>query len=589
MNAPPRRPRPPQRAPNPQPVWRDPRLILGGAGGGIVLLLLLTLLFVGPCSILNPSGNKDEASFNCPRIKKVPELPGGFEAGSEFKDFSDGKCNKTVPSGPASISIPLDAGKAGPGLGFYTYAGDKWQRLGGAELTEDGKSARVTVDKVPENGVILRRSPGAFQIMGVLPQGQALRPQAEQIATIVGGLDFAPAADGAVNGNVANIKRGDAALLVPVVRASGGAEADAVNALLPAADRRAAHAANLAKLVQSNRLDGIELEYSAVNDAARRSDFTDLVRQSADAVHKAGGLLLLTLPLPSHQGNSWNSGAYDWKELGKLADYIKIAPERDQSVYRKNVPDALTYLSGQMDAKKLVLTLSPLAAEKSTEGIRTLSTVEALSLASQFTVRDRERAAANSDVTITADNLTAEGGAASGLNWDGIAATVSFTYRAGDQPRTVWIENVFSAGFKSEYAKLWGLGGIAIDDASNSDALADIWPAAPPLLQNAPLSLQQPNSQLLRPEWQVDSRPFKVGDTTITWKTPPDPGNHTITLIVGDGVMRVANTSRVSLRAAAPGSPSGTPAPSPRPGTSPTPAPRASATPTPVRTTTPSR
>jgi hypothetical protein len=337
--------------------------------------------------------------------------------------------------------------------------------------------------------------------------------------------------------------------------------------------------------VQNSRLDGIELQYTAV-DPARRADFTDLVRQVTEAVHTAGGTVVLLLPLPVKDGANWNSGAYDWNALGKLVDYVKIAPERDQSVYRKVVPDALTYLTSQVDPKKLSLTISPLAAEKSDTGIRTISTLEALSIAAQFTVRDRDRAAANSDVTISADNLSQEIAGSSGLNWDAVAATVSFAYKSGDTTRTVWIENVYSAAFKAELARLWELGGVAIDDASANEGLADIWGAIAPLTDKSDRPLLQPNSGMLRPEWQVNGQPLQAGRPVITWHTPDEAGTYTITLTVSDGTMRVQSSQRVALRAAAVGSASTSTA---TPGASPGGSPRPGGTLTPTATATPSR
>jgi len=573
---PPRRPLTSRRPVSPPRRSVDPRLLLGG-GGAALALVLLAVLFIGPCSILNPSDDADETRFECPTIKNPPPPPNGLEVSSIAKDFSDGRCNKSVPPGPSAITLPLESGKGGRGLALYTYTGEKWQRLAPAELTEDGKAARAVVDRVPANGAIMRRAPGAFQLMGVVPQGQTLTAEAERLAAIVGGADFIPAADGAVNGSITNIKRNETALLVPIVRATAGAEVDAVNAFLADATRRAAHAATIGRLVTANRLDGIELQYTAV-DPARRGDFTELVRAVTDEVRKAGGLVILTLPLPVKDGTNWNTGAYDWSQLGKLADLIKIAPELDQSLYRRTVPEALTYLTTQVEPRQLVLTVSPLAAEKSDQGIRTLSTLDALSLAAQFTIRDRERAAGNQDVVIVADNLNDEGGAAGGINWDALTATVAFTYRAGEQARTVWIENQYSAAFKAEYATLWKLGGIAVDDASSNAGLANIWPALTPLSDNQPLALIQPNSGLLKPEWLVDNRPFQAGRPVVTWKTPVEGGNHTITLIVSDGVMRVQSMQRITLRpgnATAPGA-AASPSPSPRAGATvaPSPTPR---------------
>jgi hypothetical protein len=120
---------------------------------------------------------------------------------------------------------------------------------------------------------------------------------------------------------------------------------------------------------------------------------------------------------------------------------------------------------------------------------------------------------------------------------------------------------------------------VAVDDASNNQGLSSIWPAIVTLRDGADLPLLQPNSSLLRPEWQIDNRPYQAGRPTITWQTPPEPGTYAISLIISDGEMVVQNTERISLRAGAPRTATATPtAPatgSPRPGaTTPTPTPQ---------------
>jgi hypothetical protein len=207
-----------------------------------------------------------------------------------------------------------------------------------------------------------------------------------------------------------------------------------------------------------------------------------------------------------------------------------------------------------------------------------MSTLEALSIAAQFTVRDRERAATSAELIVVADNLAQETGGTSGLNWDAIAATVAFTYQSANQPRTVWIENQYSAAFKAEFVRLWGLGGVAVDDASNNQGFSSIWPAIVALSEGRDLPLLQPNSSLLRPEWLVNNSPYQAGRATITWQTPAEPGTYAIVLIVSDGEMLVQNTDRIALRAGPPRTATPTPAAtatgSPRPaGATPTPRP----------------
>ena len=561
--------------------------LLGAAGGGLLIVLLAWLLFLPPFSLARGGGGWEDAGEEqlVRRQEEAPRPPDGFEFASPYYEI---RSKKDVGLQAAIMTVPLGEGHGGRGLALFTWTGDRWEPLGPAELTDDGKAARAQVDRVPSNVAVMRRAAGGFQVVGVLPAGAVPHPDAERLLTVRSPAELVPAADGAISGNAPR-GTGEAVALVPVVRATAGVEAQAVNTMLASEPARSAHVAALVRLAQENRLDGVDLEYTAL-EPNLGGTYTGLITALAEQLHQRGQILTVTLPLPRREGNNWNNLGYDWKEIGRVADYIRIAPERDQSVYRRNMRDALNFVTGQVDAKKLILTVSPLAAEKSDQTIRTMSALEALSLAAQMTVRDRERAVAGSDIVIVADNLNREGGQPSPL-WDANAAAVSFVYQTGDTLNTVWIENPFSTAFKLEFVQLWGLGGVAVDDASNAPGMANIWPAIQQYVSSAGQpNLLQPKPEALRPQWLVDGKSEEVGRAVFTWKDP-QPGDHTISLIVTDGFMRVMNQTRLTLRPGAPRpatSPTVTPVPTrPAGAATPTPTrPAGTATPTPTRTPT---
>jgi hypothetical protein len=539
----------------------DPRTRLLVIGGAALALLLLWLLFLPPLALLRGGDGWQEAGEDAlvRQAGSVPKAPEGFVLASSFYEI---RSKKDVGVGPAVMTIPLGEGRAGRGLALYTWTGQTWKRLGPAEVTPDGRAAKGQVDQVPDNVVVMRRAGGGFQVIAVYPGEAALQPDAEKLIGVRSPVQLTPAADGSVNGDVAQGSDTDAVALVPVVRARGGAEAQAVNALLASEPARAAHVAALVRLVQANRLDGLDLEYTDV-DPSQGANFTALVTALAEQLHRTGQTLTVTLPLPRREANNWNTLGYDWRELGRVADYIRILPERDQSAYRRTVREALNFVTGQTDPKKLILTLSPMAAETSEQGIRQLTELEALSIAAQIAVRDRDRLFTGSDVQISADNISRDVSGGAGLFWNASTATVSFVYQSGDSVRTVWIENVFSAAFKLEFVQLWQLGGVAVDDAADIVGNANLWPAIEQFRNagNRP-TLLQPNSGLLRPEWLVDGRRVEFGKAVITWKAT-EPGEHTVSLIVGDGVMRVINQTRITVRpgTAPPAAPTPTPTP----------------------------
>lgn len=557
--------RPPSQAPPPGSV--DPRLLVWGGGAAAVLVFLVWLLFLPPFSLVRGGdGWKDSGSDLVRRRNDVPKPPDGFVLASPYYEI---RSKKDVGNGPAALTIPLGDGKGGRGLALFAHESGEWRRLGPAEVSADGKSVRAEVERIPANVAAMRRTAPAFLIQAIVPPGTAPHPDAEKYVNTRSPFDYVPAPDGTVVGTASGGSGGDAVALVPVIRATAGAEAEAVNAILSSEQARSAHIGELVKLARGLKADGLDLEYTAI-DPSLGGAYSAFVTALAAELHKTGQTLTITVPMPRREGNSnWSLLGYDLKEIGKAADHVRLPPERDQSVYRRVVRDALTFVTGQIDPKKVILTLTPMAVEKSEAGLRPMTAQEALSIAAQFSVRDRDKLSAGVDAVVTADNLNREGGAPS-LIWDSSAAAVSFVYQSSDTLRTVWIENSFSTAFKLELVQSKGLGGIAIDDAYDALGMANIWPAIEQFQSTGKPALFQPNPGLLRPEWLIDGKRYEFGKAQFTWKAP-EAGEHTISVIVSDGVMRVMNTQKVTVRPGPPPSASPTPAPGARPSATATP------------------
>ena len=170
----------------------------------------------------------------------------------------------------------------------------------------------------------------------------------------------------------------------------------------------------------------------------------------------------MELPAPTLSGSGWNTGSYDWAAISRSADYIKLQPDLDQSLYRKQMPDLMKYLTTEVgiDPKKLVLVTSPYSIEKSDKNTRAITRLDALSIASQIRIEDPSQATAGANVKLIAPNLDHSTGG-SGLIWDNATASVEFAFKVGESIHVVWIQNLFSEGFKLEYAQLYHLGGIA--------------------------------------------------------------------------------------------------------------------------------
>jgi spore germination protein len=531
----------------PQPA-RQP--VAAGRGGLVALVIvvlgaLLLLLVLPPISLLSRGGG-DKAEGAAVKItarKDMPTLPEGVEAISPFYDITVSGDIAT----PAVLTLQIPSPPPdGRNISVYTQEDGVWRRLAGATLAPDGGAVEAELTEMPENIVAVRRSASARQLIGYLPAGTQISPLAVQTLSVLDPVDFSPDADGSLSGSATSVAVPAGLPVRPAIRVSNSDHAAAADEIMASPDLRDEHVNAILKMVESGHYDGVDLDYGSL-DPLRKDGFSEFVAKLAEQLHRRRLVLTLTAPLPVQQGNTWDTGAYDWGRLSQVTDTIELAPETDPSRYYKRTEDALQFLIEEMKVApaKLVLRISPLGSEKGGEGIRSLTALEAMAIASAITADKTDGIRVGQAVAVKGQNIDKADGA-SGIAWDDEAAAVSFTYPGLGGARTVWVENAFSIAFKLDLVDRFGLGGIAIEDVSDSVGASDIWPVISEFLDTGAASLVKPNDSLFVPSWQADGGSLESGEEgSVTWVAPEEPGTYSVTLIVSDGLARIGQ--RVAL------------------------------------------
>ncbi len=466
------------------------------------------------------------------------------------------------------------------GLGFYTFLADRWQRVADARLDAGGQRAEADFSPLPQNLAVLRVVGQAYQVAASLPPGGTLHPDAK--AGIVSPRDYKPLSDSTLEGTATGVEIGDGVLLIPTIVGRGEDTAAVVNDILTNDLLRGQHVQEIVQLAESGGFAGIDLEYSAV-DPDLRTEFTSFAQELGRALREEGRRLSLTLPPPGLQRS-----AYDWPVLGQAADIIKILPIADPLRYWEVMPEALAQLVEDVDPRKLMLVVSPFSAELAEGGgIRTLGYLEVMLLAGEITVRepaDPEKIETGEGVRVVAVNLAQSEGATD-IRWNDDAAALSFSYVAPDT-RTVYIENVFSAGFKLEMVQTYALGGVAVSDASAKTDVANIWPVVNQLIETGTASLVRPNGDALVPRWEAPDggKLDATAGPSVIWRTN-EPGTYTLRMLISDGDQRFGQEIDVEVKEKK-GTPTATsgpvvtfPAEEPTPTATPTPTPGPEPTP----------
>ncbi|MBN9493682.1 hypothetical protein J0H33_10105 [bacterium] len=515
-------------------------------GVGLAVVIVLWLIISKACA---GGGGCDK--YYCVSGQHF-EAPQGYSFASDIFEYN--KSKGAPPQGQApSVQLPLkDAKPDARNLSFFQYdsASHVWEPLAPANVAPGSSVAQGVLNPMPAIIAVLQRTSPGGAVVAYLPHNGTLAPDAVGKITILHTLDFTPAADGSVSGQLSNVTPDGSFQWMPVVSAGNSipGTVQTVQTVLASAASRTQQVQAIVTAVQDSKLAGVDIAYQdlTVNE---RSSFTLFIQELAEKLHNAHKQLTLTVPPPVVTANRVDEGAYDWAALGQAADLIELAPYRDQGTYRQAMPQILQYIGTKVHpSSKVVLTVSPYASEKSDAGITTLTIAQAMAIASQIQVNvsPGQPVLSGRKVIVSGVNIDKSDGR-SGIVWQPETACVAFTYEQ-EGGRTVWIENFYSIGFKLAYIGQYQLGGVAVDDASNNELLGNIWTAIVPYISSGEPILRQPNPKDLQPTWDVSNGQWQ--DTLkgeISWSTPAQPGAYTIKLTLSDGIAKFQNQVSVDV------------------------------------------
>jgi len=536
----------------------------GGAGRLAALAVLAVAVLAVIALIVSRACGSDSCdAMYCPSDRDI-DAPEGYELVSDIFEYNEE--SGPIPSGVVpAVQVELkDPVADGTGLSFYRYVEEtqNWETITPAIIDAQGKVVSGTFPDAASVMAVMRRDAPGGSVVAYVPHNAQLHRDAAGHVTIVHPIDFAPQADGTVGGELSAIQSDGTFEVYPVIAANAGQQGQVavVESILQDSAARSGHVQQILAKANEVNVKGIDIAYMDL-PATQRTSFSLFIAELAQALHGQNKQLTLTLPSPIKVQNRIDEGAYDYGELGKSADLIKVAPYRDQATYRLVMPEVLQFLTERVTPAKLVLTVTPYATETGGEVVGRLALVDAMNIATRISVgASADALTTNTQVDVIGTNINRDENL-TGLRWYPETATVAFSYKQpqGGGSRTIYIENFFSTGFKLELIPQYKLGGVAVEDASDNVLLGNIWTALTPFVTSGLPILMQPNSDDLLPRWTVSGG--EIEDTTrgsARWFTPGAPGAYTISLTLSDGVAMFENSVQVNVAAR-----ESTPSPSP--------------------------
>jgi hypothetical protein len=543
--------------------------------GSVVEPFRASLTSVPRVTFLEGSAGKD-------LLDAAKAIPESLVAKSPFYQLS---LRGTAPSEATWVSrIPNDS-EPYETLDVYTWESElqRWQWLPhNIVVSEDGSQDDLIESAspaIPQAFMVMQTNPQPALASLDLAQAAELSAEGRNVLSEVHPTGLSLGADGAVTGSLDATfdQLGSSFAVIPVIRNHDGpiVRTDLFNNMLVDENQRTAHVDTLVNLAVGALYKGVDIDYRGL-DRNLRGEYLQFLKELADRLHQEGKVLHVRVEPGSQVADDrFDTGAYDWRPIGLIADAVKIPAPIDPRAY---VPggqfDALLrYAVGQIDRFK----------------VRMVFGGQSIELAGAYLLPKTYNDALQPLIgRIAADTSVVEPGKplnlalvstrpTSGLVYDPNLGT--YVYRYQDEQgnaRTVWLENAASMNHKLETLKKYNVQGFTMEKLPADGLDVDLWP----LMRNFQQGQLQDIKSNFLVEWtirdangQTVSEVRPLGDANFAIAAPNQPGALQIEAAIKDRgqVLAMANTGDAIAVATYTPTPTPTPVFTPTPTPSPTP------------------
>jgi hypothetical protein len=624
----------------PNPLYKTLHALLEGSWGGMALNIMIVILVI-VALLLPPVSAQErvlEAGYTAidhdeggsvvdPDGMQVTVLPEGLDKDVKLKEeqvpmasFMDGSAGKDLVEAAKALPptlvvkspiyqlrvkgpMPTDVILAVPVpnnsepyevLSLYQWTGAEWQFLPSQVISEDDL-IEAHLDHVPGTIAAVQCAALPPQVSAELPEYVSLPELGAQALAELNPLGYYLGSNYDVTGSVPTlpaVEGQESYRVLPTLRNwtdDGVVRSDLVDNMLIAPETRETHAQAIVDLVVGEMYAGIDLDYRGINPDLR-NDYTAFVQLLADKLHTSGKRLTIHVEAPVQVAqDTWETGAYDWRALGLVADGFKFPAIQDPAAYAPGgqMENLLWWSVAQVERYKLRPAFSARSVEMAGGVLLERTYRDALAELSKVVVE------AGGDVLIPGDQVVVSLDTV-GVQFDPATGRYWFSYRdeASGEERTVWLEDASSLSRKLGLLSRFNLGGVTLRALWDEGNDPRIWNLVRDY-QAAAQAAVAPMDSKFSVVWSVeDTTSGQLSETTTgldqrdyTWTAPDKPGEYEIgaSIVANDG-QTVAGSSRVALLVA---EPTATPTPTFTPTPLPTETPIPTETPTPLPTATP--
>ena len=506
----------------------------------LIIFIAFVIYYFFPSSNSTVNAPQEEIQQYKVAKKNMPaQLPSEFMPVSNFYDIDI--IDPDIIGKKISISLKLTEpirSNDKPFFYYYDSLYGKWHRLSQATTNSDGTIASGQIAKLPSN-IMVVSAPVRIRELSYISclECDLSNNTISNSDSIVFASPDLTGIDGKITlrkTDTVDIKKLSSSNFFYGIQANDKRTSEIINYILEDSNRIDEHIQNIISEIKQIKPAGIHINYQNIKVENKKSFSTFIDRLSDVLATQKFGQLIVSLPV----SDDIESDSYDWKKIFDVAQRVWVHPSEDGSKFYKEL-DHLSKMSEKLDLdnSKMQLVVNSISRERSMDGIDAISRVDALKIASDFSVKlDEKAVTTDSPITLDALNLNTLNTGNNKLSWDDISKSVSFRYISNGSERTIWIQNSFSLRFQIYYAEKNKFAGLVVNANQLDQHTEKYWDTLDKYLASAEIELLKPFDDYVRLSWNASGGVFENNSgKSITWRSPKDAGAYNIQLSASDG------------------------------------------------------
>lgn len=337
---------------------------------------------------------------------------------------------------------------------------------------------------------------------------------------------------------------------------------DLIDNLLLQREARQRHREELVSIVRRDGLDGLVLDYRGLAGdlAGVYADWIGRLDADLDAV---GAELFVTVPMPRRLNAGWDASPYDWRELGRRSDGLRVRLPNDAPLEIEALDDMVRWGLQSVERRKLQLSVPVQGRDLVEDQVSVIGYGEALSRVLDMASSDLpDRITPGAETRVELPTI-----AASELGRDPATGMWRFYWWDGNRRQhTVWLNDAEGLAPAFDIAQTYRLSHLALDGVeAGLDPV--LWQMVTAFIETGKPRFSAVSYGL---EWSLVNEAGQVvqraeqplDEPSFSFRAPADPGSYSLNVNLINLEGRVQAVGLASgLRVAPPPPPTPTPTP----------------------------